>query len=193
VYFDTFLKWTRAVADERRNGKGGWPAIDAELRKVQRQMSAADIDLEYVIALLIGLRACERQKDDPDRIDMRRDAADYLRFTKGKTARAHARREQRQYSIRYYDSQQSRLAYGFMLAHGKNWASRTEFRLIAGAVAHIMHVRKSRTQTQADQIYRNFRARISRLRKKDASGIERAARDIFDGVYGRLDAKDLKL
>jgi len=124
------LRFVRHVAAEWRNGEDDWPEIEKALVGI----IDADIEESKAIALLIGLRACDQQANNPHRLEALKLKQALLNRKKGYQAIQSARREKRALSLRSFERSASLIAYGFLLDRGKRAVPKAEFRALAPAL-----------------------------------------------------------
>jgi hypothetical protein len=180
-----FASQVRLVASERALGAHDWPALELELDRVE----AAGIERDYATTLIVGLRACEREKDDPARQEAVKDAQSFVNFKKARAGKEGPRQHLRALSMRPIERAQTLLAYGFSLDREKSWISKSDFYVLAPAILFVMHINPANPgQSEHDQVYQIFRQRLRRLMKREAEHavIVAEARQLFRTVYAEL-------
>jgi hypothetical protein len=190
---DAFIRVVQRIAEEYHSGASDWPQITTKLKE-GIEKSGAGIRERDALALLIGLRTTENQKDDPDRDEKVTHARElsFVNFKKGRAAKAKARMKPRALSERSFDLIQSYLVYGFLLKRRiqerrKPLASRKDFRGLAPAMAMILTVKRGRGRpSDAEILYHNFRQRVGRLHRVSNPNLTIPALSLFNSVYATV-------
>jgi hypothetical protein len=177
---DIFRDYVWLVAEEWSDRKYDWPRIEAALEGPRSR----DIEREKVLALLIGLRAGERQKDSPNREARRQEVLAELRFARGDRNRAGIRCRARALAQKRVDRIQSKLIFGFFLDRGRDTVSEADLNALLEAIEYIWHAGSGDRQTKLARVYGQFRSRVNRLKQEVGSGVEGEAAALFDEVYG---------
>jgi hypothetical protein len=179
---DRFTFFVRQISAERRQRLGDWNEVESELRRAEER----GIDRAYAATLIVGLRACEREKDDPMREELVRDARSLANFKKTGQGKRQAQAELRDLSTRPINERQTLLAYGFSRACEKSSLSKRDFTILAKPIAWSIDVSKPDAesgQELGERVYRLFRARFRRLRDKEGNAMAPEAMRLFDLVY----------
>jgi hypothetical protein len=107
----SFYRYVQTVAEEWDDKTADWPYIEEALDGLPTR----DIDREKALALLIGLRAGERQKESRTREEFRKEILAELRLLRGTQLRSTVRRRARELARKQVDRIQSKLIFGFFL------------------------------------------------------------------------------
>jgi len=178
---EIFYRYVDTVVEERRDRAQDWPQIEAAIQALHPD------DIEHqakILALLIGLRAGERQKDSLTRETSRQAILADLRFAKGTENRSNIRRRARSLARKRADQIQSKLIFGFFLERGQNTVSKSDLNTLLEAIECVWHLDPADRQTKLSTLYGQFRSRVNRLKRDGGSGVEGDALALFENVFG---------
>jgi hypothetical protein len=176
---DIFYRYVQMVVEDWDDRKEDWPQIEAALDDLR----STDIEREKALALLIGLRAGERQKDSPNREASRQDVLAQLRFARGDRNRSYLRSQARTLARKRGDRIQSKLIFGFFLDRGYGRVSQTDLSALLEAIECVWHAGTGDRRTKLARVYGQFRSRVNRLKQDSEPGIEQSAKILFETIY----------
>lgn len=175
---DIFFRYVGIVADEWDDGKHDWPRINTSVETLYPD----DIEQQArILAFLIGLRAAERKKDSPKRLQYREEILGDLRFAEGFQKISYIRREAKAYAMKRADQIQSKLILGFFLSRNRHTVSKSDLNIMLEAIEYVWSVRGDRP-TKLSKLYGQFRSRVTRLIQNGGDDVEADAKALFDRV-----------
>jgi hypothetical protein len=174
-----FYRYVLTVAEEWDDKTADWPYIEEALDGLPTR----DIDREKALALLIGLRAGERQKESRTREEFRKEILAELRLLRGTQLRSTVRRRARELARKQVDRIQSKLIFGFFLDRGRRSVSKADLNTLLEPIEYIWHAGSGDRRAKLARVYGQFRSRVNRLKQDVGPGIEQEAKNLFDTVY----------